>query len=569
MTLKPASPNSAHSAHFDPLAAIFLAIVSATAVWFVQHNGWTTWYGDSEAHLNIARRILDSRTPGYDQIGTVWLPLPHLLMLPFVRVLEWWHNGLAGAVTAAAAFWAGGLLLFHGVRRVYGRPEAWAAMLAWALNPNLLFQQSIPMTEPLSMACVLGLFWALARLRDSEALSDAALAGLFALAGTLSRYESWELLPLAAICVFALGGARRFQCALLFCLIGALGPLYWLGHNQFFYSNALEFYNGYYSGRMIEQRFVNAGGFRYPGYHDWSLSFLYYRTAAATILGEPLYYLGVLGLIAALFSRLWWAVLILFTFAAFYIASLHDGGTPLYVPTLWPHSYYNVRYGLNALPFACLGLASLVALTPSAHPRLGDVGRKWLAVFALIAVVSFPWLRARSLDAVATWKESMVNSAERMAWTADAAQYLRANYHFGEGILMPFGNLTGILREASIPIRETLHEGNGLAFVAAAQRPEIAMLEDWALDYSNGKVSTAMARLTSGDIQAECVHRYALKDGRSILIWKVTHNHGNSLLESTRSAERLPADVVPASAAGAAAGPVRHRHLPPVRGRRR
>ena len=31
--------------------------------------GWTLYYGDAEAHLNIARRIIDSRTPGY---GADW-----------------------------------------------------------------------------------------------------------------------------------------------------------------------------------------------------------------------------------------------------------------------------------------------------------------------------------------------------------------------------------------------------------------------------------------------------------------------------------------------------------------
>ena len=44
------------------------------------------YYGDADAHLKIARRIVDSQTPGYEQIGTVWLPLLHLLMLPLVRV---------------------------------------------------------------------------------------------------------------------------------------------------------------------------------------------------------------------------------------------------------------------------------------------------------------------------------------------------------------------------------------------------------------------------------------------------------------------------------------------------
>ena len=66
--------------------AASLGLVSAAAVCFFSSRGWLLYYGDAEAHLNIARRIVDSHTPGYDQVGTVWLPLPHWLMLPLAGV---------------------------------------------------------------------------------------------------------------------------------------------------------------------------------------------------------------------------------------------------------------------------------------------------------------------------------------------------------------------------------------------------------------------------------------------------------------------------------------------------
>src|SRR3954454_22299952 len=88
------------------LAALFLVSGAALAVFYA--NGWLVYYGDAEAHLNIASRMLDSRTPGYDQVGTVWLPLPHWLMLPFVRVDWMWITGMAGAIPSAVAFLAAG-----------------------------------------------------------------------------------------------------------------------------------------------------------------------------------------------------------------------------------------------------------------------------------------------------------------------------------------------------------------------------------------------------------------------------------------------------------------------------
>ena len=65
--------------------ALALMLGSAGAVWFFYAHGWLLYYGDAEAHLNGARRVFDSQTPGYDQLGPPWLPLLHVLMLPFVR----------------------------------------------------------------------------------------------------------------------------------------------------------------------------------------------------------------------------------------------------------------------------------------------------------------------------------------------------------------------------------------------------------------------------------------------------------------------------------------------------
>ena len=46
-------------AHIElALVLVALATISAAATRFVNHSGWTLYYGDAEAHLNIARRIV-------------------------------------------------------------------------------------------------------------------------------------------------------------------------------------------------------------------------------------------------------------------------------------------------------------------------------------------------------------------------------------------------------------------------------------------------------------------------------------------------------------------------------
>src|ERR1700681_1008938 len=86
------------------LAIVMVALLSAAALRFVWQRGYTLYYGDAQCHLGIARRVIDSRTPGIDQLGTPWLPLPHLLMLPLVSDDYLWQTGLAGAIPSAVCF---------------------------------------------------------------------------------------------------------------------------------------------------------------------------------------------------------------------------------------------------------------------------------------------------------------------------------------------------------------------------------------------------------------------------------------------------------------------------------
>jgi hypothetical protein len=568
MTSRPASATIARSPRFEARAALLLVAVSAAALALTARQGWTLWYGDAEAHLNIARRILDSRTPGYEQLGTVWLPLPHLLMLPLVQFDALWRSGVGGAVAAAMCFVCGGLFLFHALRRLFGTAAAWAGLLVWTLNPNLLYLQSIPMTEPAALACALGLLWALARLGDTRAWNDAALVGLFAALGALARYEDWSLLPVAALCVAVLAGPQSRSKTLLFCFIAALGPLYWLAHNRVLYSSALEFYNGPWSAHAIYQRALDAGGFRYPGDHDWGKALLYYRTAVALCLGRPLFYLGAAGVVAALFSRARWAALLLCTLAAFYVFSLHSGGTPIFVPALWPNTYYNARYGLSALPAACLGVATLVALAERARriPMTHRAG--WVAAVLVLIAVS-PWLLAPRPGNWICWRESDVNSRDRRAWTHTAADYLAPRYRVGDGILMSFGDLAGIVRTAGIPLKETLHEGNGLAYPAAILRPDIALHEEWALAFAGDAVSLALGGLRSGAPQYECVSSIPNPGGRAVEIWRRIHGYENPFHQGPWGAERFPTDLGARSPVSGSAGTGRDGHLRSSLGDRR
>src|SRR5262249_6595191 len=145
-------------------------------------------------------RIFDSRTPGPNQLGTPWLPLPHLLMLPFVRDDRLWQTGLAGAMPVAACFVLAGAFLFAAAKSAFAsRAAAVAAVGIFALNPNLLYLQSTPMTEPVFLACLMALLYFTVQFERTQSMFMVVCAGLAASAGTLARYEGWFLLPFASL----------------------------------------------------------------------------------------------------------------------------------------------------------------------------------------------------------------------------------------------------------------------------------------------------------------------------------------------------------------------------------
>jgi hypothetical protein len=475
--------NSKHARIFETAAlAALLSLWSAAWIWFFYRSGYLAYYGDAEAHLNIARRILDSRTPGYDELGSVWLPLPHVLTMVFARNDALWRSALAASIVSGVSFVLAGAFLYATARRVFDSPAALAAMLVLATNPNLLYLQSTAMNEPLFMAEIMAVLYFTVRFRDTQGWAAVCGAGIAALCGTLTRYDGWFLIPFVTLFVLVTAKRQRVAKAALFAAIACMGPLYWLGHNWWCCSNVLDFYNGPYSPRAIQ------GSKYYPGLGNWAKAWLYFRTAVRWCAGAPLTWLGAAGLVACVAVRkAWWPALLLILPGVFYVWSMHSsGGTPIFVPDLWPNSYYNSRYGLALFPALAFGAAALVWLVPARARRL--------AAAAVVLAAATPWLIHPHPDAWITWKESQVNSEARRAWTREAAQYLAPRYRPGSGIITTFGDITGIFRMAGIPLRETLTWDNWPLWPAAVSRPDLFLWEEWAVVTGGDPVQTALQR---------------------------------------------------------------------------
>jgi hypothetical protein len=475
----------------------------AAAVRYVYLSGCTLYFGDAEAHLNIARRIVDSRTPGWYQIGTVWLPLPHLLMVPFVRDDRMWTTGLAGAIPAAMAMTLAAVFLFAALRRLFGITAAGAGVAVFLLNPNTLYMGSIPMTEPIFFAALFGLLYFTVRFGATNGWGALLGASIAALAGTWTRYEGWVLLPFAAVYILVAGPRKgwrkRLAAAVVFSLVASTGPALWLLHNRWYFGDALYFYNGPYSARAIQ------GNAQYPGRNDWHMAIRYFFAAGKLIAGWPGILVGTAGLAVALLRKAFWPVLLLALPAGFYVLSIHSSGVPIFVPTLWPFSFYNTRYAMALLPLIALGVAAVSGI------------RKYVApVTAVIALAPF---LIHPAQRPVTWRESDINSKARRAWTNGAAEYLRANVGPHDGILTVFGDMTGIFRTAGIPLRRTLTGNNVIEWAEATTHPDFLLREEWVVITSGDPIQTMLDRMRRLGPRYELERRIMVKGAPVVEIY--------------------------------------------------
>ncbi len=466
------------------LLAWLTVCLSILSFLFYFRRGQILLYGDAVAHINIARRVFDSRTPGLLQLGTVWLPLPHMLMIPFL-VSNWmWKTGVGGSIPSMAAYVFGTVGIFRLVRDGLGsispsgmatRFAAWLAAIIYATNPNLVYLQATAMTEPLYLALFI---WAVVYfhkfVRESgkpggappAASSALVKCGICLAAACLTRYDGWFLAVAMSVAAIVLAmqakepeHARRNGLR-KFILLAAAAPVLWLAYNAIVYRNPLEFANGPYSAKAIEQRSPAA---THPGTHDLQTAFSYFLKAAELNLAagnwQKIWIL--LALAGALGGLSWkrirgqlWPVLLLWVPSAFYALSIAYGGVPIFMPVWWPFSYYNVRYGLELLP----AFAVFVALAVYFVAELAQ--RRALKFLSAAAVLIFVTASYASIgrDPVCLG-EAVVNSRGRIAVERELADFMKA-LPPDSTLLMYLGNHVGAIQQAGVPLRRVINEGN-------------------------------------------------------------------------------------------------------------
>lgn len=442
------------------LAAIFAA--SLAALWFFESRGLSNLYGDGLVHVEAARRFSDSLRPGLGHIGSVWLPLFHLLASPLAVNDTLWRTGLAGSIVSATAFALSAWLLFRLALEMGRSLEAGVVTLAgFLLCLNLLYAASTPLTEPLAIFWAVLVIFGLFRFQQTGKTATVAWAGVAAFLGALTRYDGWYLLPFAALFVLLCrrrGWIERVGQTLLFCLISGCGPLLWLIHNQRRYHNPLQFYNGPYSAQAIYAHQLATTGFAYPTAGSPWISAHYYLADLKLVFGAWPLELAALGflawmLIPSLRSRGAAALLFLVP-VLFYTQSLAYGGIPLYVPTLFPHTYYNLRYGLEMAPAVALFPSFLIA------PELRSERRRTaVAVICALLVFQAFSMGRRGAHHLPLVREGILNTPCKKPAAMFVERFFREHYD-GEPIVLSSGEWPCLTPELGIPLRKTLSEAD-------------------------------------------------------------------------------------------------------------
>jgi hypothetical protein len=513
-------------------------------------RGYVLLYGDAVAHLGIARRIFDTRNPGLVQLGGVWLPLSHLLMVPFVQKMVWWQSGLAGAWPSIGCYIFGVAGFYRLCRRMLVPRWALVATVFYGLNPNLLYLSTTAMTEPLFLALLVWMTLLTMEAVEAIRAADRAhvnkrliLLGAVIFAAVFTRYDGW-VLGAAAWCVVTWqlwrAGAlwRRVAPAFaMFTLLAASGPVLWLWYNQHFFHDPLDFMRGPYSAPAIEKRTSPPGSKHYRGWHSpgWAILF-YTRTAqvdaAAWETGFGVMAAAAIGLWIAARKRVERAALLLWVPLAFYVYAVAYGSVPIFIPQLYPHSYYNARYGMEMLPalalFACVAAAALerritgpvnaspadaslavkssAATGPSRWLYLVGIGLAVLNPLAMIygalllqgvaaRIEHHPSNLLANYSPPLVLKEALVNATTRVPFERNLALVLD-DLPPGVPILMAESDHVGALQDAGIPLRQTINESDYDSWHAALEDP--AGHAAYVISFEGDAVSKAVARHPEG-----------------------------------------------------------------------
>jgi cellulose synthase/poly-beta-1,6-N-acetylglucosamine synthase-like glycosyltransferase len=472
----------------DPWLIVMLmtaCIASIAAWWYYFQHQDILLYGDAYGHLRIARAVLDGPSVSFAQIGGVWLPLQHVLMLPFIWNDYLWRTGLAGSIPAMVCYIVSCIYLYLAARRLTrNRCASYFGTLVFILNPNILYLQATPLSETVcnatsTMAC----YYILAWTQENHPKYLIFAAGSTFLA-TLARYDGWALFFVLLALIGWIGWMKHQKWneiegnLILFGVLGGLGIALWLLWDTVIFGDPLYFQHGPFSSQTQQLVFVQTD--RLYTYHDLWQSLRYYTLASIDTLGPVLFGLAALSLVIFVarlrFSPEVFGTLTFLVPFGFYVLSLYTGQVMLLIPDAVPaHTnmhFYNGRYAAEMVAPAAIFVAVLIS-----YWRLPALRRIWSVTgYGVVAI----FIAVQSILVASGGIISMQDGQHGRS----CARYHEINIylaqHYTGGKILEYTFTSGIDGlDAGLDFKNIINEGSGKLWTAALHNP-VAYV-DWII----------------------------------------------------------------------------------------
>ena len=450
--------------------AILTAILTSISVFcflLFYDNGLGLAYNDARSHLDIGRRVVEGLKPGFAQLGSVWLPLPHLLMVPTIWNDFMWHSGLAGSLQSMLSFVGTGILVYYYLKKlgvsVYLR---YFGVFLFAANINVLYMQSVAMTELLLLGTMTASAFEFLLWFQNAKLVNLIRMSFWVALSTLVRYDGWFLFGfIGAIMIaylFKKGSFKKLEGHFIFySTLAGFGIFLWFLWNLVIFKDPLYFAFGPYSAHAQQLQLEDAGVLVTKGNILFSLRVYFYSLVYNS--GAFLVLLSFLGSLVLWFDRkvsmeTKLASLALIAPLIFNIIALYLGHSVLFVQGLSGDTWFNARYGLMMMPSISIFSGFLLY-------RLQKLRYVFLLLILMSTFYSFT-----SRDAV-TIDDARVGSSQKNV--SEVSGWLNSHTKDKKGfVLISAASHDAIIFSSGLPMKRFIHEGTGAYWDSAVLNPD-------------------------------------------------------------------------------------------------
>lgn len=456
-----------------------LFVISLGTFYYFYNNGLGLAYNDARSHLDIGRRVVEGLKPGMAQLGSVWLPLPHLLMVPTIWNDFMWHSGLAGAIVSMISYVATGVVIYKFLEKLgVGILGRLVGVVIFALNLNVLYLQSTAMTELLLIFSMTAASYYFLLWSQKEEVVNLVKTAFWVMLSTLIRYDGWFLLVmlvgLMGVNILVGSGIKKMPFSeflkryqktegilVMFCTLAGFGIFLWLLWNLLIFGDPLFFAFGPYSAHAQQAQLEQAGDLLTKS-NIWGSTVTYFYALFYNI-NVFVTMVGIVGAGVLLFAKdlsfkVRSACLALTAPLIFNIIALFLGHSVLFIQGINGDTWFNVRYGISPISSIAIYIGFLI-------DRFKMF--RFYLIGALVFVMIFMFA---NFDAV-TIDDARVGSSQKNV--SEVSGWLTDNAGSKDGfVLISAASHDAIIFSSGLPMKKFIHEGTGKYWESATTNPE-------------------------------------------------------------------------------------------------